>query len=167
MTRDEFIGKYVAESGRGEAMRDLESLFEVQAEIQRTIWLKALAKEEALGNEARAKCAEWEEKAKAWMASPKAAARLDGYRELADRIAVLERELDRRVRQGDANEAKLHEALGWARKWRRDLPVASPATLEVVDRLRRAERERDESRAEASEWKTRATMLSEREADTP
>lgn len=48
------------------------------------------------------------------------------------------------ARQGEANEAKLHEALGWAGEFHADLPVPTRVTLEVVDRLRRAERERDE-----------------------
>lgn len=58
-------------------------------------------------DEARAKCAEWEEKAKAWMASPEAAAQMSGYRELADRIAELERERDE-ARAEAVRLAELH-----------------------------------------------------------
>jgi hypothetical protein len=35
-------------------------------------------------------CAEWEKKAATWLASPEAAKRLDGYRELAQRVNTLE-----------------------------------------------------------------------------
>lgn len=35
-------------------------------------------------------CAEWEKKAETWLASPEAAKRLDGYRELAQRVNTLE-----------------------------------------------------------------------------
>lgn len=35
-------------------------------------------------------CAEWERKAATWLASPEAAKRLDGYRELAQRVNMLE-----------------------------------------------------------------------------
>ncbi|HOJ04137.1 MAG TPA: hypothetical protein PK916_09040 [Bacteroidota bacterium] len=37
--------------------------------------------------------AQWEEKAKNWMASPEAAQRLDGYRELAGKLAAAEESL--------------------------------------------------------------------------
>lgn len=40
------------------------------------------------------KCDAWLEKAKNWMASPEAAQRLDGYRELAEKCAALEAERD-------------------------------------------------------------------------
>ena len=35
-------------------------------------------------------CAEWEKKAATWLASPEAAKRLDGYRELAQRVNTVE-----------------------------------------------------------------------------
>ena len=35
-------------------------------------------------------CTEWEKKAATWLASPEAAKRLDGYRELAQRVNTLE-----------------------------------------------------------------------------
>ena len=39
-------------------------------------------------------CKEWERKAATWMASPEAAQRLDGYRELAQRLDACERQRD-------------------------------------------------------------------------
>lgn len=45
---------------------------------------------EARVAELEAKNAEWEQKARNWMATPEAAARLDGYREMAARVAELE-----------------------------------------------------------------------------
>lgn len=40
------------------------------------------------------RCAEWEAKAATWMASPEAAQRLDGYRELGQRAARAEQQRD-------------------------------------------------------------------------
>jgi hypothetical protein len=42
-------------------------------------------------------CAEWEKKAATWLASPEAAKRLDGYRELAQRVNTLEAALRQAV----------------------------------------------------------------------
>ena len=42
-------------------------------------------------------CAEWEKKAATWLASPEAAKRLDGYRELAQRVNMLEAALRQAV----------------------------------------------------------------------
>ena len=42
-------------------------------------------------------CAEWEKKAAIWLASPEAAKRLDGYRELAQRVDTLEAALRQAV----------------------------------------------------------------------
>jgi DNA mismatch repair ATPase MutS len=49
-----------------------------------------LTKAEARVTELEAKNAEWEQKARNWMATPEAAKRLDGYREMTERVAVLE-----------------------------------------------------------------------------
>jgi hypothetical protein len=56
-------------------------------------------------------CAEWEKKAATWLASPEAAKRLDGYRELAQRLNAAESvnaqllELMREI--GNANAAQV------------------------------------------------------------
>ena len=42
-------------------------------------------------------CAEWEKKAATWLASPEAAKRLDGYRELAQRVNTLETALGQAI----------------------------------------------------------------------
>jgi hypothetical protein len=42
-------------------------------------------------------CAEWEKKAATWLASPESAKRLDGYRELAQRVNTLEAALRQAV----------------------------------------------------------------------
>ena len=57
-------------------------------------------------DEALAQCAEWETKAATWMASPQAVQRLEGYRELAQR-------LERAEAQRDA----LLNLIGRIRKW--------------------------------------------------
>lgn len=49
-------------------------------------------------DELEAENAEWKEKAKVWMASPEAAAQLDGYRELGVKVAALEAE-NKRLRE--------------------------------------------------------------------
>ncbi len=41
-----------------------------------------------------AKNAEWEKKAEAWLASPEAATRLEGYRNLAQRLSAVEQQRD-------------------------------------------------------------------------
>lgn len=42
-------------------------------------------------------CAEWEKKAATWLASPEAAKKLDGYRELAQRVNTVEAALRQAV----------------------------------------------------------------------
>ena len=44
---------------------------------------------------ANKRIADWEEAGRKWIASPEAAARLDGYRELADRLADVTAERDK------------------------------------------------------------------------
>lgn len=61
--------------------------------------IKALLKErDAFRDHIRqleAENAEWKEKAKVWMASPEAAAQLDGYREFGTKVAALEAVLEK------------------------------------------------------------------------
>jgi len=56
--------------------------------------IDSLAKTEAEVERLKERDAEWERKASAWMASPEAAQRLDGYQELAQRLNVAEAERD-------------------------------------------------------------------------
>jgi type II secretory pathway component PulJ len=60
---------------------------------------------------AEAEVAEWRDKAKAWMASPEASAQLDGYRDLASRLAASEAEVEQlRALCGEAADV-----VQWAR----------------------------------------------------
>jgi hypothetical protein len=65
-----------------------ESMEQFQVEIDQ--WLRRAEAAEARVTELEAKNAEWEQKARNWMATPEAAKRLDGYREMTERVAVLE-----------------------------------------------------------------------------
>jgi hypothetical protein len=68
-----------------------ESMEQFQVEIDQ--WLRRAEAAEARVAELEAKNAEWEQKARNWMATPEAAKRLDGYREMAARVAELEEAL--------------------------------------------------------------------------
>jgi mannitol/fructose-specific phosphotransferase system IIA component (Ntr-type) len=59
--------------------------------------------------------AEWGRKASAWIASPEAAQRLDGYRELAQKLNAAEAERDALLERADRAEAhvKHFNAMGW------------------------------------------------------
>lgn len=59
---------------------------ELESYIGRPVCNEAAAELRRLNN----LCAEWEKKAATWLASPEAAKRLDGYRELAQRVNTLE-----------------------------------------------------------------------------
>lgn len=59
---------------------------ELESYIGRPVCTEAAAELRRLHN----LCAEWEKKAATWLASPEAAKRLDGYRELAQRVNTLE-----------------------------------------------------------------------------
>jgi hypothetical protein len=72
-------------------------------------------------------CGEWENKAATWLASPEAARRLDGYRELAQRLNAAE-----------ASNAQLLEALHFIAD-RQDLMFAECSDAEeIVDKARAA-----------------------------
>jgi hypothetical protein len=58
-------------------------------------------------DEARALNAEWAQKAATWIASPEAAQRLDGYRDLGQQVAEAQRERD----EARAEMERLREAM--------------------------------------------------------
>lgn len=58
--------------------------------------------------ELESQVAGWQEKAKVWLASPEAAKRLDGYRELAEKCAALEGELEQALARYGAALAREH-----------------------------------------------------------
>ena len=60
-------------------------------------------------DEARALNAKWAEKAEAWLATPEAAQRLDGYRDLAQQVATAQNERD----EARAEVEGLRSALGF------------------------------------------------------
>ena len=77
------------------------------AEGQRvTQWCDRAEKSEAEVARLQARDEEWQRKASAWMASPEAAQRLDGYRELAQRLNAAEAEVER-LRKGIAAVSSL------------------------------------------------------------
>lgn len=63
---------------------------------------RSLTAAEAERDKLRKRDAEWQEKAKAWMASPEAAKRLAGYREMAEKCADLDVALDTARAEQDA-----------------------------------------------------------------
>jgi putative protein kinase ArgK-like GTPase of G3E family len=52
-------------------------------------------------------CAEWEKKAETWLATPEAAKRLDGYRELFQRVDTLEYALRQALEALERGETQL------------------------------------------------------------
>jgi hypothetical protein len=77
----------------------------------------------------RARDAEWERKASAWMASPQAVQWLDGYRELAQKLNSAEAEADRLRTL----------AVRWLRKWQTDMdptPEMLDDTHALIDAAR-------------------------------
>lgn len=110
--------------------------------------------------------AEWEEKAAAWMASPEAIKKLDGYREMGAKCAALEAELEEErqsrtinhaaanlaLDQRDAAIAELREARK-SRQSEHDLRVRLAGEVESLReamRLAAAEAERDSYHTEAA-----------------
>ncbi len=59
----------------------------------RNMWMQRATAAETESERLRARDAEWTEKAQAWLASPEAAQRLAGYRELASKCADLQAEV--------------------------------------------------------------------------
>ena len=74
--------------------------------------------------------AEWGRKASAWIASPEAAQRLDGYRELAQKLNAAEAERD----------ALRTLAVRWLQKWQTDMdptPQMLDDTHALIDAARK------------------------------
>jgi hypothetical protein len=57
--------------------------------------------------------AEWQARAATWLASPEAAKRLEGYRELGEQLAQAEAEIERLKAVNEALRALLQEIYDW------------------------------------------------------
>jgi len=107
---DEMAAALLRQVAIANALRSSLSCCEEERRLQAEEVRKLRAEVERL----KAHDAEWTQKAATWLASPEAAQRLDGYRELAGKCAALEAEVERLRESADTAIGYLKDIGDWA-----------------------------------------------------